>query len=182
VFVDVIVPDYSAALVSATPLVLSATPGRAAAPKELFSTLLPLVPTAERLFVRSDKVTAFMRVYQSGQSAIQAMALRTTIRDANDQLKSQETRQVGIDQFQSAPLEPAESLASVIPPRPTVGRTSSAQAPAPTPDKFANLGLRTADLKYPLPLTTLGLGPHLLTVEATIGATTIRRDLRFEVK
>jgi hypothetical protein len=42
--------------------------------------------------------------------------------------------------------------------------------------------LRTADVNYAIPFQKLTLGPHLLTFEATLGATTIRRDIRFEVK
>jgi len=57
-----------------------------------------------------------------------------------------------------------------------------APTPTPTGDKFANLALRSADVKYAIPMAKLSPGPHLLTIEATLGATTIRRDVRFEIK
>jgi VWFA-related protein len=182
VFVDVNVPDYSTLPVSATPLILSATPGRVAAPKDLFAPLLPLAPTAERVFAKIDKVTAFMRIYQSGRNPVQPVILKTTVRDAEDRVDAQEANQIGVDQFRSAQQELAESTGVMIPLKPSVGPTPIAPTPAPTADRFANLALRTADVKYALPLGKLAAGPHLLTVEATIGATTIRRDVRFEIK
>jgi hypothetical protein len=37
----------------------------------------------------------------------------------------------------------------------------------------------SAEFKFDLPLTTLGLGQHLLTIEATMGKATARRDVAF---
>jgi hypothetical protein len=49
-------------------------------------------------------------------------------------------------------------------------------------DKFANLSLRAADVRYAIPLARLPPGEHLLTFEATLGTTVLRRDVRFSVK
>jgi len=49
-------------------------------------------------------------------------------------------------------------------------------------DKLAKPAMRAADVDYQLPLSALEPGPHLLTMETTLGTTTIRRDVRFEVK
>ena len=172
VFADVTVPDYSNAPFSATPVVLSANPGRVSAPKDLFAPLLPLVPTAEREFGRSDKVTAFLRLYQSGQKPIGAAQVTISIRDTADQVKANETQALSVDRFLAA--ERPDAL-PVLTPRPRPTQT-------PTTDQFANLALRTADVKYSIPVDRLTAGAYLLTIEATVGATTIRRDVRFTVK
>ena len=41
---------------------------------------------------------------------------------------------------------------------------------------------RSADDRFEVPLAQLTPGPHLLTVEATLGKTTVRRDVRFDVR
>jgi VWFA-related protein len=41
---------------------------------------------------------------------------------------------------------------------------------------------RAADVRYELPLSSLEPAPYLLTLEATLGKTTARRDVRFEIK
>ena len=172
VFADVIVPDYSNVLFSASPVVLGATPGRASAPQGLLSPLLPFVPTAEREFARTNKVTSFLRLYQSGQKSVEATQLAIRIRDASDQIKATETRTVGVDRF--AAVERPDVPAGPVP----RGMSSGSQAP----DRFANFALRTADIKYDVPTNTLSPGEYLLSFEATLGATTIRRDVRFAVR
>ncbi len=180
VFADVIVPDYSNIPFSASPVVLSATPGRVSAPKDLLSPLLPLVPTAEREFTADDKVTAFLRLYQNGQKPVERVQLAISIRDAQDRMEASETRTLGADQFPAAGQQviPAATPVAPRPPGMAAGLTQSTAAG----DQFANLSLRTADVKYQIPLSKLAPGPHLLTFEATLGSTTIRRDVRFVVK
>ena len=177
-------PDYSNIPFSASPIVLSATPGRVAAPKDLFTSLLPLVPTAEREFARTDRVTAFLRLYQSAQKPIDRVQLAIRLRDSQDQLRANESQTLGADRFAAAGQEVTPLLTA----SPTPGRIGTAptripaSTPTPTGDQFANYSLRAADVKYPVPLSTLAPGPHLLTFEAMLGATTIRRDVRFEVR
>jgi VWFA-related protein len=185
VFVDVIVPDYSNIPFSASPAVLSATPGRVSAPKDLFTPLLPIVPTAEREFAPTDRVKAFIRLYQSGQKPVEKVQLAIRIRDAADEIKVSETQIITVDQFTAA----GQQVTDATPAQSSIrtGRSGSSLTPTGTPatqsaDKFANLSLRTADVNYAIPFQKLTLGPHLLTFEATLGATTIRRDIRFEVK
>jgi hypothetical protein len=177
VFVDVTVPDYSNLPFSASPVVLSATPGRVSAPKDLFSPLLPLTPTAEREFATSDKVTAFLRLYQSGQKPIDKVIVTTKIQDASGQMLVNETQTVAADRF------PAAGQASITPlPVPGTRPLPPSATPTPTADKFANMALRSADVKYQIPMAKLSPGPHLLTIEAALGSTVIRRDIRFEVR
>jgi hypothetical protein len=181
VFVDVTVPDYSNIPFSATPVILSASPGRVSAPKDLFSPWLPVVPTAEREFATTDKVTAFMRLYQSSQKTVEKVQLAIRIRDAQDQQKVNETQTIGADQFPTAGQQMLADAPLTGPPLP-LRPTPTATPAATSKDAFANLGLRTADVKYQIPLSNLSPGPHLLTIEGSLGSTTIRRDVRFEVR
>jgi VWFA-related protein len=80
-YYDVDVPDVSSAPVSLSPLALSATPGRIAAPPDALADLLPVVPTTRRVFAAGDRVTAFTRVHQGGRSAVQPVALRIRLQD-----------------------------------------------------------------------------------------------------
>ena len=194
VFTEVTVPDYSNIPFSASPIVLGATPGRQAAPKELFSQLLPFIPTAERQFVRTDKVKAFLRLYQSGQKPIEAVRLAIRVRDASDEMKVNESKTLGVDQFAGVEKPDANAATAPTPGRAgvigTVGGTGSIVVqprglPTQTPqatDQFANYALRTADVSFDIPINKLSPGPHLFTVEATLGTTTIRRDVRFVVR
>jgi VWFA-related protein len=179
VFVDVTVPDYSNIPFSASPVVLSATPGRVSAPKDLFSSLLPLTPTAEREFEKTDKVTAFLRLYQSGQKPIERVTVAMNIRNARDQVEATETRGISPADF---PAVGQQLGSEATMPQPINRGGIMVQPPQPAADKFANLALRSADVKYAIPMAKLSPGPHLLTMETTLGATTIRRDVRFEVK
>jgi VWFA-related protein len=179
VFADVVVPDYSNILFSATPIVLSAAPGRVSAPRDLFSSFLPVVPTAERAFGAADRVTAFLRIYQSGQKSIAPARVTISIRDAQNEVKATETQALAVNQFTTAAHQLETSTA---PPLPTVGARGRPPVAAEAPDRFANVALRTADLRYALPFARLAPGEHLLTIEITLGDTQLRRDVRFQVR
>lgn len=156
VFVDVIVPDYANLPFSASPLVLTADPAPVAAPRELFVPLLPMVPTAERTFSRFAAVAGFMRLYKNGQKPIEPVAITTTIRDEKDRIEIQATQTMGVEEFVGP------------------GRVALGQKPKP--------GISSADLWYDIPVSKMAAGQHLLTIEAKTGETTIRRDVRFEVR
>ncbi len=178
VFADVTVPDYSNIPFSASPVVLSASPGRVSAPKDLLASLLPLVPTAEREFAASDKVTAFLRLYQSGQKAVERVQLAIRVRDGQDHVLADETRTIGVDQFTAAGQKIVAQPTTAQP----ANRFLPPTGPPSAPDSFANLSLRAADVKYAIPLSKLSPGPYVLTFEATLGSTTLRRDVRFQIK
>jgi VWFA-related protein len=177
VFVDVTVPDYAHLPFSATPAILSAEPGRVSAPNDLFWPLLPLVPTAEREFTKRDAVTAFLRMYQNGEKPIENVRVLTTIQDASGKTLLTGTQVVSAERFTEAEPDVIAALQA-----PTDRRTKAVATPAPTPDKSANPSLRSADVTFQIPMAILTAGPHLLTMEATLGATSIRRDIRFEVR
>jgi VWFA-related protein len=182
VYADVTVPDYSNTPFSASPILLGATPGRVSAPKGLFTPLLPFVPTAEREFARTDKLLSFLRLYQSGQKPIEAVTLTIRIRDGSNQLKVDQTQLVGIDRFPAVGQQIAPLVSSTpTPSRTVLGPTLSPQ-PNATGDQFANYALRMADISFPIPIDSLTAGDYLLTFEATLGATTLRRDVRLKLR
>ena len=41
---------------------------------------------------------------------------------------------------------------------------------------------RAARIEFPVPLSTLAPGPYLMTFEASIGSTTVKRDVVFQIK
>ena len=155
VFVDVTVPDYGNMPFSASPLVLTSEPAPVAAPKGLFLPLLPMTPTAERTFSRGDAVTGFMRLYQNGQKPVEPVAITVTLRDAQDRIEIQGTHG----------MEAGDCLGAGHPAQGTKGST-----------------MASADMYYDIPTSKLPVGPHLLTIEATLGTVTVRRDVRFEVR
>jgi hypothetical protein len=84
-YADVDVPDLSKTPVTLSSAVLTVTPALVAAPADAFRDFLPVVPTTQRTFTRSDQVSAFLRVHQGGRGALQAVPLRAVLRDAKDQ-------------------------------------------------------------------------------------------------
>ena len=183
VFADVIVPDYSNLPVSASPIVLGATPAKASAPRDLLKSVLPFVPTAERDFSITHRPTAFLRLYQSGAKPVERASVSIRIRDAQDRVLIDASQTVAPDAFVVAGQKLLADAPATTPPR--SGRLSlpapATQPSSGTTDQFANLSLRSADVSYQIPLAGLKPGPHLLTMEVTMGATVIRRDIRFQV-
>lgn len=165
-FVDVTVPDYSNLPFSASEITIAASPGLVSAPRNLLSSLIPIVPTTVRLFERTDRAVAFLRLYQSGQEPIVAVRLSISICDRQGQVRFNDTRSLRADDFEFASQQGSPQFSR----------------PGSTADHFANFALRVADVRYQLPVTELPAGPYLLTIDATHPSTAIRRLIRFEVR
>jgi hypothetical protein len=69
VYYDVEVPNFSKPGLWLSGVVFSSTPGLPAAPRDVLSALLPVVPTTVREFERDDDATAFLRLYQRAKEA-----------------------------------------------------------------------------------------------------------------
>ena len=82
-FVDV--PDFTNAPLSLSGLVVAATPSGSAAPSDAYADLLPVVPTARRVFSPTDRVTVFARGYQGGRRAVASATATARIVDAANQ-------------------------------------------------------------------------------------------------
>ncbi len=71
VFTYVDVPDFARAPLSLSGLVLSVAPNPLVAAGDVIDGRLPVVPTSRRSFGRGEQVTAFLRVYEGGDDAIE---------------------------------------------------------------------------------------------------------------
>ena len=80
-YYDVDVPDFSKDGVSLSGLVLSVTPGGEVAPRDALTAVMPLIPTSHRTFVPTDRVHAFVRVYQGGRDPLTTVPLRVHVLD-----------------------------------------------------------------------------------------------------
>jgi VWFA-related protein len=84
VFTDIDVPDFAKEPVSLSGVVLSATPGPIAAPKDTFAGLIPVVPTTMRDFGKGTTVDAFVRIYQGGKGTVQPVTVSVQFIDAKN--------------------------------------------------------------------------------------------------
>ena len=99
VYTDVEVPDFAKQPLSLSGIVLSASPALGSAPADTFSNLLPIVPTARREFARSVRATAFVRVYQGTNDAVQPASLTARIVDTSDRSVANDVVSLTADRF-----------------------------------------------------------------------------------
>ena len=99
VYTYVDVPDFAQQPLSLSGIVLAASPPILSAPKEAFGGLLPVVPTARRRFARSDRVTAFVRIYQQAGKPAQPADVTMRIVDGSDAVLSNQVATVTADSF-----------------------------------------------------------------------------------
>jgi VWFA-related protein len=175
VYADVEVPDFAGAPLSASGVVLNASPGLLTAPADALAAILPLAPTAERAFLVTQRVTSFLRLYQTGKSPLAPATVAIRIVDSHDRAVVTETQTLGADRFRLVEVAGPEPAAAM----PGRGRREPLPAASATPTLS---GLPTADLTFPVPLSKLGPGPHLLTFEVTAGAAKVTRSVRFAVR
>lgn len=182
VMVDVIVPDFNNDAASISGVVLAATPGHPSAPRDLLRGIVPVIPTAQRVFTKADSVSAYFDLYQAGKNALAPARLTIRVVDGRGTGLIAESRTIAVDKFVSAQAA-LDQLPGVITGGSATARSSSLQAPRPErPDQFANAALRAAEVLYQIPLDRLQAGRYLLTFEAAIGAIVVRRDVQFEVR
>jgi hypothetical protein len=84
VFVDIDVPDFAKAPLSLSGVLLQATPAVPVAPPNALSGLVPIVPTARRVFAPDDLVTAFVRVYQGSSVPLGSVTMSARAVDDRD--------------------------------------------------------------------------------------------------
>jgi VWFA-related protein len=82
VYYDIDVPDFTKSQVSLSGLALTATPGVTAAMTEGMP-WLPVRPTTARLFNHTDRVQAFIRLYQRDRGAQAPVPVRAHVLDAD---------------------------------------------------------------------------------------------------
>ena len=96
-YVDV--PDFAQQPLSLSGIVLAVSPAVPAAPPDPFTNLLPVVPTARRHFARTDRATAFVRVYQNAKKVVPPATLTARIVDTSDRLVLNEAKSLTADGF-----------------------------------------------------------------------------------
>lgn len=96
-FVDV--PDFAQQPLSLSGIVLAVSPAVPSAPPDAFTNLLPVVPTARRDFVRTDRATAFVRVYQNAKNVALPATLTARIVDTSDRLVLNEGKSLTAEGF-----------------------------------------------------------------------------------
>jgi len=102
VYADVTVPDFAKAPLSLSGVWLEASPGPTALGRDAFASLLPVVPTASRVFQTSDQVTASMRIYQGGNAPLAPVSLNVRVVDEKDATMAEAAATVGIEFFDAA--------------------------------------------------------------------------------
>lgn len=164
VYADIDVPDFTRLPFSVSGLVLNAAPTRPFAPKDMFSDLLPLVPTAAREFLPTDRVTAFLRVYEA-MNLGGAVPLRIRVLDDKDQVCVDQSQVIGIGQF--SPLQVQETLQSS-------DREVEVRRETPT--------IRFADVRYQVPVSRLAPGEYVVIFDVAHGKAVDTRHASFHVK
>jgi len=99
VFYDIDVPDFSKDGLSMSGMILSVDPRVATAPKDGLPDLLPIVPTTDREFGASDRVTAFLRIYQGGNKPLKPVRLVLQIVDSLGATVFKDTLSFSADRF-----------------------------------------------------------------------------------
>ncbi len=99
VFADVEVPDFSNSPASLSGILIEATPTPFSAPKDALAPLVPIVPTAERVFGRRDHASAFLRVYQGGPSTLEPLVLHITILNDQGETALDRSDEIGVASF-----------------------------------------------------------------------------------
>jgi VWFA-related protein len=101
VFSYLTVPPFATAPLSLSNLVLAAGPQTTTAPQDFLAPLLPVVPTAQREFARTDRLLAFFRIYQgtTRKEPLATAQLQSALVDARGTVVAAETRALDAGQF-----------------------------------------------------------------------------------
>jgi VWFA-related protein len=102
IFTAIDVPDFGKAALSLSGVVLDARPGRIVAPEDALRDVLANAPTARRELDRSDRATAFLRIYQGGQDALRPVQLTTRIQNSAGAVVHDATRSLSVGDFAKA--------------------------------------------------------------------------------
>jgi len=99
VYYEVEVPDFAKEALSLSGVVLSATGSHPSLPAGAFYPLVPLDPTSQRAFERTDQVRAFFQVYQGGSGRLQPVDLSVKVTDERDTVVTRTTESLTPDRF-----------------------------------------------------------------------------------
>jgi hypothetical protein len=101
VFVDVDVPEFQIAPLSASGVVVTTAPQPYAA-NALLAQTVPVTPTTRRIFLRTDSAEVLVRFYQGGRGRLRNLPVTLRIADANGEGIIQGDEVIGPGQFDDA--------------------------------------------------------------------------------
>ncbi len=102
VFTTVEIPRFEKDPLSLSGVVLEKRPAPLASSRSLFADLLPVTPTAARIFGPGDEAVAFLRVYQGGTRPPEPVVMTVRLTDAHDVVRSTNTWRLLPDAFARA--------------------------------------------------------------------------------
>ena len=116
VFHEITVPDFGEAPVSLSDVVLSTVPELHAAPRGALAGLLPVVPTSNRQFPRTIRLSAFGRVYQKDREMPSTVSVTARVVGASGTEVAKFDHTLGPERFKGGGAEyslelPASTLA-----------------------------------------------------------------------
>ena len=114
-YVDV--PDFARQPLSLSGMVLAVSPAVSSAPADAFKDLAPVIPTARRELARTDRATAFLRVYQDAKASALPATVTARITDTADRVVFENVTELAADRFTNHAADylleiPVERLAS----------------------------------------------------------------------
>lgn len=101
VFIDVDVPEFQSAPLSASGAVVTTVP-RPYAASELLAATIPVTPTTRRMFLRSESADVLLRFYQGGRTRIRNLPVSLRIADAEGEGIIQGDEVIPPSQFDAA--------------------------------------------------------------------------------
>jgi len=99
VYTYVDVPDFARQPLSLSGVVLSVSPAVGSAPPDAFTDITPVIPTARREMARTDRATAFLRVYQDAKAAALTTTVTTRITDSANHVVFDNVTELAADRF-----------------------------------------------------------------------------------
>jgi hypothetical protein len=117
VYTYVDVPDFARQPLSLSGIVLAVSPAVGSAPADAFRDITPVIPTARREMGRTDRATAFLRVYQDAKAAARPATVTARITDTADHVVFEKVTELAADRFTNHAADylmeiPVERLAS----------------------------------------------------------------------
>ena len=159
VYYDLEVPDFQARPLSLSGLLLTSDPKPVSTDSDRIKSYVPIAPTARRTFSAADRVSAFARIYQGGQTSAAAA----------DPARPR----------QSGPVLQTVQLSILV--TDSQGAVRFRRTEAVAGDMFG-VNDRMAEVRVDVPMRDLTAGEYLLTMEATSSRGAARRDVRFTVR
>jgi hypothetical protein len=99
VYTYVDVPDFARQPLSLSGILLALSPAVGSAPADAFKDIAPVIPTARREMARTDRATAFLRVYQDAKAAVLPATVTARITDTADHVVFDNGTELAADRF-----------------------------------------------------------------------------------